>query len=139
MIARLRTIAFIAAMAFCMPAAAAAQNRSVDSLLRRIDSLEHKVSDLELRLRALETRIGAGQVQYPPIPTTPSQARPVPNASKWRDLANWRQLRRGMSEKQVRDLLGEPERVQGGSVTSWRWDGAEVYFMDNKLAGWSEP
>src|SRR6478609_4356543 len=114
MTARLRTLALIAAMAFCMPAAAAAQNRSVDSLLRRIDSLEQKVSDLELRLRALETRVGAGQVQYPPIPSASSQPRPVPNASKWRDLANWRQLRLGMKADEVRSLLGEPERVDAG-------------------------
>lgn len=53
--------------------------------------------------------------------------------------ANWRQLRTGMSMDEVRALLGEPEHVEGGTMTYWRWTNAEVQFYRGKLDGWSEP
>jgi hypothetical protein len=44
-----------------------------------------------------------------------------------------------MTMDEVRALLGEPERVDAGLVTYWRWADANVYFMRGKLEGWSEP
>ena len=64
-------------------------------------------------------------------------------SAKWRDVQNWRRLRRGMTMDEVRALLGEPERVQalGGVITHWYWDsGADVSFdASDKLESWSEP
>jgi len=68
-----------------------------------------------------------------------SRNSPVPASANWRDLANWRRLVRGMNMDQVRALLGEPERVEGGPVTSWYWTNANVYFISGQLSGWSEP
>ena len=44
-----------------------------------------------------------------------------------------------MSIDEVRALLGEPKRVEAGPITYWRWGDANVYFVNDKLAGWTEP
>jgi hypothetical protein len=129
MIAILRTALLAAFVAASIPAVASGQDTSTDSLLRRIELLERANTDLERRVRELESL----------IKSEPSKARPVPASTRWRDLANWRQLRQGMTMDEVRELLGEPERVDAGPVTYWRWADADVFFMSGKLEGWSEP
>ena len=129
MTAILRAALLAALTAACVPAVAAGQQPSVDSLLRRIDSLERAHIKLDLRVRELEAL----------IKSEPSQGRPTPASTRSQDLANWRRLRLGMKMDEVRALLGEPGRVFAGVVTYWRWGGAYVYFDDGKLAGWSEP
>lgn len=45
-----------------------------------------------------------------------------------------------MTEAEVKALLGEPLRVQGGGFTYWYWDrGSQVTFFQEKLYGWEEP
>jgi outer membrane protein assembly factor BamE (lipoprotein component of BamABCDE complex) len=117
-----------------LPAVAVAQNATADSLRRRIEVLERTTLDLESRVRALEA------VTKSELP----QDRPVQTSARWRDVQNWRRLRRGMSMDEVRALLGEPERVDsfGGAGTVWHWQsGADVRFdgSSDKLASWSEP
>lgn len=129
MTAMLRFALLAALAAASFPAVAEGQSTSVDSLNRPVVLLEGKVADLEQRVRELEAFIKA----------EPARARQVPASGDWRDLANWRQLRRGMNEDQVRALLGEPDRVEGGPVTHWYWTGSNVYFVSGELGGWSEP
>lgn len=132
MTAILRTLLLAAFAASSIPAVAAGQGTSADSLLRRIDQLERRTTVLERRLGELESL----------IKTEPTRAQPVPTSSRWRDLPNWRRLRRGMKMDEVRALLGEPEQVDGGYVTVWYWDypgGPNVRFVDDRLDGWSEP
>jgi len=125
----LRAALVAALVAASIPARATGQDTSTASLLRRIELLERANTDLERRVRELEAV----------IKSEPSQGRPILASTRWQDLANWRRLRQGMKPDQVRALLGEPERVEAGVVTFWRWNEANVYFMDGKLAGWSEP
>ena len=126
MIAILRAALLRAMAVSCMPAVAAGQQPSVDSLLRRIDSLEQRV-------RALESR----------TKVEPLRDQPVPDASKWQDLANWRRLRIGMKMDEVRALLGEPETVDANPVTiTWHYPGGpQVSFasLSGKVEGWREP
>lgn len=129
MTAILRTALLAALVAASTPAVAAGQDTSTASLLRRIELLERANADLEQRVRDLEAVIKGAL----------SQAQPIPASTGWQDLANWRRLRIGMKPDQVRALLGEPERVDAGFRTYWRWADAEVYFDDGRLAGWSEP
>ena len=129
MTAVLRAVLLAALAAASVPAVAAGQKTSSDSLLRRIDLLERRTTDLEQRVRDLEAL----------IKVEPSRNQPVPDARKWQDLANWRRLRRGMDMDEVRKLLGEPESVSGGAVTYWYWPSGRVYFMNDRLEGWSEP
>jgi outer membrane protein assembly factor BamE (lipoprotein component of BamABCDE complex) len=133
-ILRAAVVAVLAASS--LPAVAAAQQASTDSLLHRIDLLERRTADLEQRVRELEALIRI----------EPSPSPPVSASARWRDLQNWRRLRRGMSMDEVRVLLGEPERVNAGAFTFWHWDsrlghaGPTVTF-DNRgrVHGWSEP
>ena len=53
--------------------------------------------------------------------------------------ANWRALRRGMTEVEVKALLGEPLKVQGGYITYWYYQNARVAIVNEKLDGWEEP
>ena len=129
MTAILRAALLAALAGASIPAVAAGQDTSTASLLRRIERLERANADLERRVRELEAI----------IQSVPSQGRPIPASAKWKDLANWRQLRQGMRPDQVRALLGEPERVEGGDFTFWRWGYAYVIFNDGKLDRWSEP
>jgi hypothetical protein len=127
--------ALLAALAVSyIPAVAAGQEMSADSLLRRIDLLERRATELERRVRELEALKR----------TETSRSLPVPASPQWRDLRNWRQLRLGMSMDQVRALLGEPERVDAIGYTFWYWDyplGPQVTFdsRTGKVNGWREP
>ena len=129
MTAILRATLLAALAASSIPAVATGQGTSTDSLLLRIDLLERRTADLEQRVRELEAV----------IKSEPSQGQPIPASTRWRDLANWRRLRLGMKMDEVRALLGEPERVDAGYVTYWRWTDANVSFVSGKLDGWSEP
>ena len=129
MTALLRATLLAALAASSIPAVATGQGTSTDSLLLRIDLLERRTADLEQRVRELEAV----------IKSEPSQGQPIPASTRWRDLANWRRLHLGMKMDEVRALLGEPERVDAGYVTYWRWSGANVSFISGKLEGWSEP
>jgi len=132
----LRATLLAALASSSLPAIAVAQKASVDSLIRRIDLLERTTIELERRVGGLEAL----------IKSEASRDRSVPASPKWRDLQNWRRLRRGMTMDEVRALLGEPERVEalGGVATYWRWEsggGARVEFdgHSSTLNGWSEP
>lgn len=125
----LRPTALAVLLAASIPAIAAAQDTSPGALIRRIENLERANADLERRVRALESV----------IKSEPLRSQPVPDSTKWLDLANWRRLRVGMSMKEVRALLGEPERIEGGAFTYWRWTDANVVFFSGKVNGWSEP
>ena len=129
MTAILRTALLAALAVASIPAVAAGQDTSSASLLRRIELLERANTDLEQRVRDVEALIRRA----------PSRDQQVAGSGDWRDISNWRRLRQGMKPDQVRALLGEPERVEAGGVTFWRWPGAHVAFMDGKVYGWSEP
>jgi hypothetical protein len=45
-----------------------------------------------------------------------------------------------MSMEDVRSLLGEPEKIDGGSVAFWYYPrSGEVMFVSGKLTSWKEP
>lgn len=63
----------------------------------------------------------------------------------WTSLENWRKLKIGMSERTVRTLLGEPDRISGGTFTKWIYISdtprlfAEVEFYEGKVRSYEEP
>jgi hypothetical protein len=131
----LRTVLLAALAAASKPVVAAGQDTSTASLIRRIEILERATADLDRRVGALEAV----------IKSAPSQGQSIPASTKWQDLANWRRLREGMKMDEVRALLGEPARVEGGPITFWYWvdANAHVYakvdFESGKVMGWTEP
>ena len=118
------------------PTSVAAQQADVTALLARLEQLERTVRVLERRIAVLEAPAPA-----PPV----GQAQPATDPGSWRELANWRQVQRGMPMDQVRVLLGEPDRVESVVFTYWYWgdryEGGNVYFDadSRRVVGWSEP
>lgn len=93
--------------------------------------LEKRVIDLEKRVSDLEN---ANKI-------TPLKPLDTSVRGNWKDIKNWRQLQQGMSYDAVRSLLGEPDNIDGGSMTHWYWGNrdATVVFFLNRLNQWTEP
>ena len=74
-------------------------------------------------------------------PTKTSQSKPAANQPKQSsDLRSWRQLKKNMSEEQVRALLGEPAKVDGGTFAFWHYrNGGAVTFYNDRVDSWTEP
>jgi len=107
---------------------ASAQTTVEQALARRVDSLERRINELEARLALLE-RSGT----QPPDPTR------IPSTGAL-DIANWRRLRENMSYDAVRRILGEPDRIDGGTVAFWAYpNGGQISFISGRLRSWTEP
>lgn len=96
----------------------------------RLQNLERELQEIKARLSALER---------PAVTTKPAQA-PAQSGDGWKVVSNWRRLKEGMGYDEVRNILGEPERVNGGDVAIWRYaNRGEAGFFLGKLNRWSEP
>jgi len=97
---------------------------------QRISQLENEVNELKLRIQKLES--------FPP--NTSNQQKQVVANEGAKTIANWRKLNRGMSYNDVRGLLGEPLRIEGGGIATWRYaSNGNVVFIRDKLSSWDEP
>lgn len=97
----------------------------------RIRLLEAQIVQLKERVSALEGILNQAKANQQPIVT----------GEGWRSKANWRKLKRGMTEAAVRALLGEPERIDGGSFTYWRYPrrGEVTFWRGAGVDNWTEP
>jgi hypothetical protein len=96
----------------------------------RIDLLEREIRDLKIRISKLEA------------PSSTSGSQPVTSGSneKWMSITNWRKLTTSMGPNDVRKILGEPSRLDGGIVAYWYYqNGGKVTFVNNKVSSWEEP
>lgn len=56
------------------------------------------------------------------------------------DLTSWRQLRKDLSQSEVRALIGEPVSIQGGPFTVWSFPkNGSVTFYKEAVYSWNEP
>ena len=124
-------IAVAAAVAAALlPAAAYGQNATSEALIRKVDSLQTRTDELESRVAALESLLKAAPARRPAADAAPNP----------RDIANWRRLREDMSMEEVRSLLGEPEKIDGGTVAYWYYPrSGQVTFVSGRLTQWKEP
>jgi len=97
-------------------------------LLRRVDVLDAMVASLQKRVDTLERQVGSQKV------ATVSSAVPASKAA-------WRSLSKGMSMLDVRRILGEPDAVQAGALTTWSYKGGGyvMFNYSDRVSGWSEP
>lgn len=72
-----------------------------------------------------------------------TQKKPVGNQFGWQSRMNWRKLKTGMTEGEVKNFLGEPTKVIKGIRTLWYYPniycGYVSFDKDGHLTGWSEP
>ena len=103
------------------------QESEISRLRARISDLENRVQQLELLIKRDES---ANSSLVNENVSPPS-----------RNRANWRRLKVGMTEDEVRRILGEPVRVKNyGYSLDWYYpDGGSVIFRNDRLAQWFEP
>jgi hypothetical protein len=96
----------------------------------RVSQLENEVNELRLRVQKLENLQSNAS----------NQQRQVVANEGAKSIANWRKLKTGMSYNEVRGLLGEPLRIEGGDIANWRYanKGSVTFFRDT-LSNWNEP
>ncbi len=96
----------------------------------RVSQLENEVNELRLRVQKLENF----------LPNASNQQKQVVANEGAKSIANWRKLNRGMSYNDVRGLLGEPLRIEGGGVAYWMYsNNGRVTFVRDTLSSWNEP
>ncbi len=102
------------------------QSSEIKKLETRIVELEKRVAKLE----ALLETSSKSEINY---------------SDKWKNKAQWRKLKIGVTMDQVRQLLGEPPKVNVRSFSiTWYYpsaSGGNVKFdtSTRKVDGWSEP
>lgn len=133
MIANFRMVLFVAVAVSSFPAAAAGQVETAGNVSGRIEILERRILDLENRIRELESILQPAGTQSPGVA-----------AQSWRNIENWRRLRRGATASDIREILGEPTRVESMIGTRWYYgegSGGGYVFFDSsgRVEGWSEP
>jgi cytoskeletal protein RodZ len=80
------------------------------------------------------------KVERPLEPKAEPKLEHSADPEKSESISSWRDLKRGMSESQVRSILGEPGKIDGGTFAFWRYkNGGTVTFYQDKLDSWSEP
>jgi hypothetical protein len=104
-----------------------AQNEEAALLRQKIDELEIRIEQLEEQLRECKDfneKVAAGKFG-------------------WQNRKNWRSLRIGMPEQEVKAILGEPSKIIRGVKTLWYYpsiyEGFVSFDQDGNLAGWNEP
>ena len=95
---------------FCLvfPVAVIAQTHDprVDQLTKEVAQLKTAVAEQDGRIAELEKMVKALLASAEPPP------KPIPSPTPaWLSPSNWNQIRKGMSEAQVVDILGEPTSV----------------------------
>ena len=81
---------------------------------QRISFLEQEVRNLQRQVQSLSRQIDELRTR-PDRPTTHALAAsvaPSPGSDQWINAARWKQVRRGMSELEVIDLLGAPTSMR---------------------------
>ena len=96
----------VALLALMPLTASAADEQRISFLEQEVRNLQRQVQSLSRQVDELRTR--------PDRPTAPvpAVATPAPGSDQWIDAARWKQVRRGMSELEVIDLLGAPSSMR---------------------------
>jgi hypothetical protein len=96
----------------------------------RIDQVEKEIQELKLRISKIESLL-----------SNPSSAQEiVPSGEGWKYVVNWRKLSKDMDTNDVKKILGEPYRVDGGNFAHWYYkNDGRVIFYEGKVYSWTEP
>jgi hypothetical protein len=110
---------------FCQP---------IQAQEEEILQLRQKILGLEARIEELEDLLNE---------CIASKQKEAADKYGWQNKMNWRKLQMGMSQGQVRSILGEPTKVIKGVKTLWYYPniyGGFVSFdQSGNIVGWNEP
>lgn len=85
----------------------------------KVKELEQKLAQLEQRIAKLEGII---------LQLQKNQAKPAgPTSDRWKDKANWRLLKKGMTKSEVEQILGTPPKIVPNNYYGDIW-----YYPDSK-------
>ena len=87
-------------------------------------ALEKRVNELEARLAKLERLLDEKFAD-----------------DRWKEPVLWSRIRTGMSESDVRKLLGKPAKIEETIFTTWYYhktsrDHSHVWFDEGRVLGW---
>ena len=97
------------AILMLLPLAATASDQ------QRISFLEQEVRNLQRQVQALSRQLDELRMRPESPPgriAAPQAVAPASGAARWLDAGRWRQLRRGMNELEVIQLLGPPTSMR---------------------------
>ena len=100
----------------------------------KLDSILAKIGELSAKIDALTTTDGTTEGE-----STEGETIPKSDPQRLSPRDAWRKLQKGMSYDQVRKLLGEPDRISGGGLTVWYYNGGSVLFLSDRVDSWTEP
>jgi hypothetical protein len=88
------------------------------------DDLAQRIAELEARVEKLERLLDEKFAD-----------------DRWKDPILWSRIRIGMSETDVRKLLGKPAKKEKAIFTTWYYhktskDHSHVWFDEGKVLGW---
>ena len=106
-------------------------NRELKINQKYSSELENKISKLENKISKLENRL-------------PKKIDRLTYSEKWLNKSNWRKLRNGMSERDVVNLLGEPNSRNQPIMIEYyysnsRYSGSVKISDYSGVIGWKEP
>lgn len=99
-------------------------------------SIDERVRELERRVEQLERQSKNKSA------SDASPAQSVGAQDGWKRQESWRSLKRGMTENDVRFLLGDAHKVDTfGSFSVWHYprSGNVSFSREGRLEAWSEP
>jgi len=95
-----------------------------------LEELEKELQDIKKRLSDLES--SSKKQSAKPEKTISSEG--------WKSVVSWRKISKGMAPSDVRRILGEPHRIDGGTFAKWYYqNGGRVHFYEGRVDRWSEP
>jgi outer membrane protein assembly factor BamE (lipoprotein component of BamABCDE complex) len=101
---------------------------------KEIKNMQQRIIELENRIKDLEQIIKIYDV---------SKEQEKETAYGWLNKKNWRNLKKGMTQEEVKKLLGEPVKSVDGSRLIWYYPNFYQSYVsfDEKgnLTGWNEP
>ena len=96
--------------------------------------LHNKISELENRIKLLENILKD---------STKDTDEQIKDEFGWQNKKNWRNLSVGMTENEVKDLLGNPVKSIQGVRTLWYYPNIYCGYVSfdekGRLTGWNEP
>ncbi len=96
----------------------------------RIEQLEREVQETKQRLSILESELQSNN----------DENELVIADDGWKSVANWKKLTYGMSALRVKEILGDPHKIDGAKSAVWSYsNGGVVRINDGNVSRWSEP